>query len=100
MPHDTVTDVRSGRQAAVKRWPKEKVFARLPGRARTFACFFYRYVIRLGVLGRPEVSAFHFFERSLRLVGANLVQVKPSMAGAGCDVVEPIERVLGIKVGR
>ena len=41
MPRDSVADLR-GKQAAVKRWLKEEVYARLPGGFRAFAYFFYR----------------------------------------------------------
>ncbi len=37
MPHDTVADLRGGQQAGVKRWLKERVYARLPGGLRALA---------------------------------------------------------------
>ena len=100
MPHDTVASLRGGQQAGVKRWLKERVYARLPGGLRAFAYFFYRYVIRLGFLDGQAGTAFHvlqgFWYRYL--VDAKVAEVRRYMATTGCDVVEAIRRVLEIEV--
>lgn len=100
MPHDSVAGLRGGQQAAVKRWIKEVVYARLPGGLRAFAYFFYRYVLRLGFLDGPEGTAFHvlqgFWYRYL--VDAKIREVRRYMAAHQCGVVEAIERVLDIRV--
>ena len=100
MTRDSVACLRGGQQAAVKRWIKEVVYARLPGGFRAFAFFFYRYVLRLGFLDGPEGTAFHvlqgFWYRYL--VDAKIREVRRYMAAHQCGVVEAIERVLDIRV--
>ncbi|MBK1706967.1 glycosyltransferase family 2 protein [Halochromatium glycolicum] len=100
MPHDTVASLRDGQQAGLKRWLKERVYARLPGGLRAFAYFFYRYVIRLGFLDGAEGTAFHvlqgFWYRYL--VDAKVREVRRYMGSHPCGVVEAIEQVLEIRV--
>lgn len=100
IPHETVADLKGGKQAGVKRWVKEKVYARLPGGFRAFAYFFYRYVIRLGFLDGKEGTAFHvlqgFWYRYL--VDMKLHEVKTYMRREDVDVVTAIRNVLGIDV--
>lgn len=100
MPHDTVASLRGGQQAGVKRWLKERVYARMPGGLRAFAYFSYRYVIRLGFLDGQAGTAFHvlqgFWYRYL--VDAKVAEVRRCMATTGCDVVVAIRRVLEIEV--
>ncbi|MCF7995753.1 MAG: glycosyltransferase family 2 protein [Chromatiaceae bacterium] len=100
MPHDTVASLRGGRQAGLKRWLKERIYARLPGGFRAFTYFFYRYVIRLGFLDGQAGTAFHFLQGFWYryLVDAKVAEVKRTMADSGCDVVEAIRRVLEIDV--
>ena len=101
MPHDTVASLRGGKQAGVKRWLKERVYARLPGGFRAFAYFFYRYVLRLGFLDGQAGTAFHFLQGFWYryLVDAKVVEVKRYMREHHVGVVEAIERVLGVQLG-
>ena len=101
MPHDTVASLRGGKQAGVKRWLKECVYARLPGGFRAFAYFFYRYVLRLGFLDGQAGTAFHFLQGFWYryLVDAKVVEVKRYMREHRVGVVEAIERVLGVQLG-
>lgn len=100
MPHETVADLRSGRQAGVKRWFKEKFYARLPGGFRAFAYFFYRFVLRLGFMDGREGAAFHvlqgFWYRYL--VDAKLHEVQLYMHRNGVDAVTAIRDVLEIDI--
>lgn len=100
MQHETVADIRGGQQAGVKRWIKEKVYARLPGGVRAFAYFFYRYVIRLGFLDGKEGTAFHvlqgFWYRYL--IDMKLHEVKTYMRKNQVEPVTAIRDVLGIDV--
>lgn len=100
MLHDTVASLGGGGQAGAKRWIKERVYARLPGGARAFAYFFYRYLLRFGFLDGREGLAFHvlqgFWYRYL--VDAKLFEVRKYMRLQGVDVETAIERVLGISV--
>lgn len=102
MEHDTVADLRSVQQAGMKRWIKEKVYAKLPGGARAFAYFLYRYVVRLGFLDGKEGTAFHvlqgFWYRYL--VDIKLHEVKAHMRRNKVDVISAIRDVLRIDVTR
>lgn len=88
------------RQAGIKRWLKERVYARLPGGFRAFSYFFYRYVVRLGFLDGKEGTAFHvlqgFWYRYL--VDVKLHEVRLYMRRNDVDVVCAIRDVLGIDV--
>lgn len=102
MAHETVADFRGGQQAGVKRWIKEKVYARLPGGVRAFVYFLYRYVFRLGFLDGRAGTAFHvlqgFWYRYL--VDMKLHEVKAHMRRTNVDVTTAIRDVLGIEVHR
>ena len=100
MPHDTVASLRGGKQAGVKRWLKEKVYARLPGGFRAFAYFIYRYVIRLGFLDGRAGTAFHFLQGFWYryLVDAKVAETKRYMREHDVGATTAIERVLEIKV--
>lgn len=99
MPLDSVASVSNGSQASLKRWIKERMYARLPLGLRAFAYFFYRYVIRLGFIDSETATTFHvlqgFWYRYL--VDAKVVEVERYMAKHGCDVVEAIAEVLDIQ---
>ena len=98
MAHETVANLQGGQQAGVKRWLKERVYARLPGGVRAFAYFVYRYVVRLGFLDGKEGTAFHvlqgFWYRYL--VDTKLHETRSYMARERVDVVTAIRDVLGI----
>ncbi|MEA3644042.1 MAG: hypothetical protein VBE63_29580 [Lamprobacter sp.] len=100
MPHDSVASLRGGQQAGVKRWLKERVYARLPGGLLALVYFVYRYVIRLGFLDGQAGTAFHvlqgFWYRYL--VDAKVAEVRRYMASHPCGMVDAIEQVLGIRV--
>lgn len=102
MPHDSVANLCGGKQAGVKRWVKEVIYARLPGGFRAFAYFFYRYVIRLGFLDGQAGTAFHFLQGFWYryLVDAKVAEVKRYMRDTGSDVSVAIEQVLGVKVNK
>lgn len=100
MPHETVADLSGGQQAGVKRWIKEHVYARLPGGARAFGYFLYRYVLRLGFLDGSRGAAFHvlqgFWYRYL--VDMKLLEVTRYMEERGVTAPVAIREVLGIDV--
>lgn len=100
MPHETVADLSGGRQAGVKRWLKERVYARLPGGSRAFVYFLYRYVARLGFLDGKEGAALHILQGFWYrfLVDMKLHEVRTYMSTHRVDAKIAIERVLGISV--
>jgi glycosyltransferase involved in cell wall biosynthesis len=101
IPHDSVASLRTASEAGVKRWIKERIYARLPGGFRALVYFFYRYVLRFGFLDGSAGTAFHvlqgFWYRYL--VDAKVAEVKRYLTANRCEPVEAIERVLGIKLG-
>lgn len=100
MFHDSVASLRGGNQAGMKRWVKERIYARLPGGLRALAYFSYRYLIRLGFLDGQPGTAFHvlqgFWYRYL--VDAKVAEVKRYMRVNEVDVTEAISRVLNVQV--
>lgn len=100
MPHDSVADLRGGKQAGVKRWLKERLYSRMPGGFRAFIYFFYRYVVRLGFLDGQAGTAFHFLQGFWYryLVDAKVAEVKRFMRDKGVGVKEAMAQVLGVKV--
>ncbi len=100
IPRDTVASLQRGKQAEMKRWIKEHLYARLPGGCRAFIYFFYRYVLRLGFLDGKAGTAFHFLQGFWYryLVDAKIVEVKRYMAKNKVDVVTAIAQVLDIQV--
>jgi glycosyltransferase involved in cell wall biosynthesis len=100
MPHDTVASLSRGKQDGVKRWLKERVYARLPGGIRAFAYFFYRYVLRLGFLDGRAGTAFHFLQGFWYryLVDAKVSEVKRYMREHNAGIQDAMERVLGVRV--
>lgn len=100
LPRETIGGLRDGQQAAVKRWIKENIYARLPTGARAGLYFFYRYVLRLGFLDGAQGRAFHvlqgFWYRYL--VDAKLAEVRRHMARTGDSPVAAIAAVLGVDV--
>lgn len=100
LTHESIANLRGGKQAGVKRWVKEKIYARLPSGLRAFAYFSYRYVLRLGFLDGKEGTAFHvlqgFWYRYL--VDMKLHEVKAHMRDNDVDAVTAIRDVLGIEV--
>jgi glycosyltransferase involved in cell wall biosynthesis len=101
MPRDSVASLRGGKQAGVKRWIKEVLYARLPRGFRAFAYFLYRYVIRVGFLDGQAGTAFHFLQGFWYryLVDAKVSEVKRHMKEKRVGVVAAIDYVLNIKVG-
>jgi glycosyltransferase involved in cell wall biosynthesis len=98
IPHDSVACLSGGGQAALKRWLKERVYARLPGGYRALAYFLYRYLIRLGWLDGRAGFAFHFLQGFWYryLVDAKLAEVKRYMREHRVDAAAAIRLVLGI----
>ena len=97
---ETIARLEGGQQAGVKRWLKEKVYAKLPGGSRAMIYFLYRYIIRLGFLDGKEGSAFHvlqgFWYRYL--VDTKMHEVKLFMSRNNVDVKVAIREVLKIDV--
>ncbi|TVP72915.1 MAG: glycosyltransferase family 2 protein [Rhodobacteraceae bacterium] len=99
MPRDSVAQL--GRdQAGLKRWVKERLYARLPGGLRAWVYFLYRYVIRAGFLDGREGLAFHVLQGLWYrfLVDAKLAETRRYMQQTGCDAPTAIREILGINI--
>ena len=88
------------RQARLKRWLKNRVYARLPLGVRPWLYFFYRTVLRLGVLDGARGMMFHTLQGLWYrlLVDAKVTEVERAMAERGCAAPDAIRQVLGIEV--
>jgi glycosyltransferase involved in cell wall biosynthesis len=88
------------RQARTKRWLKTRVYARLPLGIRPWLFYFYRMVLRLGVLDGMRGMMFHTLHGLWYrlLVDAKVLEVEDAMKRERCDVAEAIHRVLGIDI--
>lgn len=97
---DTIANLTKFQQAGVKRWLKERVYAKLAPGFRAFAYFLYRYVIRLGFLDGQSGTAFHFLQGFWYryLVDAKVAEVKRFMRERNVGVVFAVEKILGIKI--
>jgi len=86
--------------AAVKRWVKLHVYARLPAGLRAGLYFMYRFVFRFGFLDGAQARSFHvlqgFWYRYL--VDAKLAEVRRFMAATDVGPVAAIREVLDIDV--
>lgn len=95
-PHDLPGHGR----AAVKRWVKLHLYARLPAGLRAGVYFAYRYVLRGGFRDGPRARAFHvlqgFWYRYL--VDVKLAEVRRYMAATGATPHDAIRDVLGIEI--
>ena len=100
LPQDVLAARTTGKQAAVKRWIKEELYARLPLGARAAVYFLYRFVLRGGFLDGPQARAFHFLQGFWYryLVDAKLAEVRRHMARKVVDPVSAIAEILNVNV--
>lgn len=92
----------SGRQAAAKRWMKERVYSRMPPGLRAFLYFVYRYFLRLGFLDGWEGFVFHVLQGGWyrMLVDAKIVEMERAMGDGGLTLDRAARDVLGIDLAR
>lgn len=88
------------RQAASKRWVKTRLYTRLPLGLRSWLYFFYRIVLRLGVLDGASGVVFHTLQGLWYrlLVDAKVLEVEQMMQRSACSPRDAIRRVLDIDV--
>lgn len=100
MKHDSVVSTNLGSQAGLKRWVKEKAYARLPLGCRAFAYFLYRYLVRLGFLDGKEGTMFHFLQGFWYryLVDCKVHEIRAYMLKNRVDVKVAIKSLLNIDV--
>lgn len=92
----------TSKQASVKRWIKEHLYAKSPTSFRALVYFAYRYFLRLGFLDGKEGTAFHFLQGFWYryLVDTKLYEVKKHMIRHNVNAPTAIYDVLGIEVGK
>ena len=90
------------RQARLKRWLKNRVYARLPLGVRPWLYFFYRAVLRLGVLDGARGMMFHTLQGLWYrlLVDAKVAEVEHAIREGDGEIAEVIHRVLSIRIRR
>lgn len=88
------------RQARGKRWLKTRIYARLPLGVRPWLYFFYRAVLRLGILDGARGMTFHTLQGLWYrlLVDAKVAEVERAMREDGDELQVAIRRVLGIEL--
>lgn len=81
-------------QARMKRWTKQKVYARLPLGLRALLYFLYRYVLRLGFLDGWQGIAFHFLQGFWYrfLVDVKVHELETLMRKGGLTLEEAVRR--------
>lgn len=91
------------RQAALKRWIKEKVYNRIPFPVSSLGYFLFRYFVQLGFLDGREGLIYHFLQGYWYrfLVGAKLSELERGIAGLEDKgaIIARIEQLTGHKLG-
>jgi glycosyltransferase involved in cell wall biosynthesis len=100
MPCTSVANLQKLSQASIKRWFKEYIYIRLPLGFRSFAYFFYRYILCLGFLDGQSGTMFHFLQGFWYryLVDSKVAEVKRYMNSKDVDLITAIEDILEIDV--
>ena len=81
-PRDVDLSREGSRQAAVKRWIKEKIYNRIPYQISTPAYFLFRMVVQLGFLDGKEGLVYHGLQGLWYrfLVGAKVDELETAIA--------------------
>ena len=86
------------RQARIKRWLKQRVYARLPLGVRPWLYFVYRSIFRLGLLDGSRGMLFHTLQGLWyrQLVDAKVAEVEDAAVREKSRIPKAIHDVLGI----
>lgn len=91
------------RQAALKRWTKEKLYNRIPFTVSSLGYFLFRYVFQLGFLDGREGLVYHFLQGYWYrfLVGAKLMELERGIAGIKdkAAIRQRLEALTGHRLG-
>lgn len=98
LPQDCADAIKGAKQAAAKRWLKERVYSHLPGGIRAGIYFLYRYFVRLGFLDGGRGFVFHFLQGYwYRLVvDLKVSEVIRHMGDTGVDIRSAVRTILGV----
>jgi len=88
----------SSSSIGLKRWIKERIYAKLPGGARSLTYFLWRYVFMLGFLDGGRGTQFHFYQALWYryLVDCKVAEVKRYIRQYQVSPVVAVQKVLGI----
>lgn len=88
--------------AAVKRWIKERIYNRLPGRTAAVLYFLWRYLLQGGFLDGTAGTDFHILQGFWYryLVSVRVDEVERHAVEQGCDMPSAIRVVLGLDLGK
>lgn len=100
IPRTTASAPVLSKQPGLKRWIKERIYARLPGGFRAFVYFFYRYFICAGFMDGPTGTAFHFLQGFWYryLVDAKVAEVKTYMRTNKVSIEQAVLDVLDVQI--
>jgi glycosyltransferase involved in cell wall biosynthesis len=87
-------------QAGMKRWVKQKVYARLPLGLRALLYFLYRYLLRLGFLDGWQGLTFHFLQGFWYrfLVDVKVYELETLMKSEKRTLAEVVRREFGYEI--
>ncbi|MGQ0696837.1 MAG: glycosyltransferase family 2 protein [Panacagrimonas sp.] len=97
--YDDVSTMTAREQSKLKRWIKERVYARLPLFVRPAGYFFYRYFLKLGFLDGVPGLAWHMLQGFWYrfLVDAKIYEAEARTGGDRQRMVELVEGTWGLK---
>lgn len=91
------------RQAATKRWIKEKLYNRVPFPLSSLGYFLFRYIIQLGFLDGREGLVYHFLQGFWYrfLVGAKVMELDRAIATlpTSDEKLAELKRLTGLSLG-
>ena len=102
-PRDVeVTAGAASRQAAFKRFVKERIYNRIPFPISTLGYFLYRYIVQLGVLDGREGLIYHFLQGYWYrfLVGSKILELERAIAGIESkdEKLKTLARLTGLRI--
>ena len=97
-----VTTEAASRQAAFKRFVKERIYNRMPFQLSSLGYFLFRYIIQLGFLDGREGLIYHFLQGYWYrfLVGAKVIELEGAISGLTSAEEKRVEltRLTGLKL--
>ncbi len=102
-PRDVeVTAGAASRQAAFKRFVKERIYNRIPFPISTLGYFLYRYIVQLGFLDGREGLIYHFLQGYWYrfLVGSKILEFERAIAGIESkdEKLRTLARLTGLRI--
>jgi glycosyltransferase involved in cell wall biosynthesis len=98
LPKESLNDGGVSSQARLRRYFKEKIYAKAPGGVRALVYFLYRYVVRFGFLDGTSGFYFHLMQGLWyrTLVDAKVAEILTFAEHEGVAIPEAIKNRTGI----